>query len=242
MEAALAVIGHNNPPETTPFEAFSVHIGDLFGEATNFLDGEPIATDAMAEAVSRLMDDLRRAGKDADKARTEEKKPHADAAKEVDAKWKPLIERADLAVSTCKKALAPWLQAQAEEQRIAAEKARQEAEEKARAAAEAARTTTLDDLAGREAAEALVADAKAAEADARRAEKARPQATGGARAATLRTSYRPELLNASEALKHFVRIRPDDMKAALLRLAEIEVRNGAREIPGFNIIAEQSVV
>jgi hypothetical protein len=242
MDGSTPAMGHNNPPEDSAFTGFETHIGDLFGEAKNFLDGAGVNSEPEAEAVSRLMDDLRTASKDADKARGAEKKPHDDAGKAVQAKWKPLLDRADMAVDACKKALAPWLARKAEEQRIAAEKARQEAEEKAKAAAEAARATTLDDLAGREAAEALVADAKAAEADARRAEKARPQATGGPRAATLRTTYRPELLSASEALKHFVRVRPDDVKAALQRLAEVEVRNGARELPGFNIIAEQSVV
>lgn len=237
-----AVIGANNPPEESAFAGFHAHIGDLFDEAKNFLDGDPIGSEDMASAVSKLMDEIRTASKDADKARAAEKKPHADAAKEVDAKWKPLLERAELAVDACKKALAPWLKAKAEEQRLAAEKARQEAEEKARAAAEAARATTLDDLAGREAAEALVADAKAAEAEARKAEKARPQATGGARAATLRTSYRPELVNASEALKHYVRTRPDDLKACLQKLAETDVRNGLRTLPGFVIHEEQSVV
>lgn len=242
MDAAVATIGHNMPPEESAFAGFHAHIGDLFDEAKNFLDGDPISTEAMAEAVARLMDDIRKAHKDADKARAEEKKPHDDAGKAVQAKWKPLLERAELAVDTCKKALAPWLKAKAAEQAAAVEKARQEAEAKAKAAAEAMRATTLDDLSGREQAEAMVADAKKAEADAKRAESARPQAAGGARAATLRTTYRPELINASEALKHFVRIRPDDVKAALQHLAEVEVRNGAREIPGFNIIAEQSVV
>lgn len=244
MDAALAPApqGHNNPPEESAFDGFLAHIGDLFDEAKNFLDGAGVNSDAEAEAVARLMDDIRKAHKDADRARAEEKKPHDDAAKAVQARWKPLLERAELAVDTCKKALAPWLKAKAEEQRLAAEKARQEAEEKAKAAAEAARATTLDDLAGREAAEGLIADAKKAEAEAAKAEKARPQATGGARAATLRTTYRPELINASEALKHFVRIRPDDVKAALQHLAEVEVRNGARELPGFVIHAEQSVV
>lgn len=242
MGAAVAEIGHNHPPEESAFAGFHAHIGDLFDEAKNFLDGEPIGNEAMAEAVSKLMGDIRTAAKDADKARAEEKKPHDDAGKAVQARWKPLLDRAEMAVDACKKALAPWLQRKAEEQRQAAEKARQEAEEKAKAAAEAARATTLDDLAGREATEALVADAKAAEADARRAEKARPQATGGARAATLRTTYRPELVNASEALKHFVKTRPEEIKACLQRLAEVDVRNGQRTLPGFVVHEEATVV
>lgn len=242
MSVALAEIGHNGAPEESPFEAFGAHIGDLFEEARNFLDGSGVNTEAEAEAVSKLLDMIRTAAKDADKARAAEKKPHDDAGKAVQAKWKPLLDRAELAVDTCKKVLTPWLQKLEADRRAEAERARQDAEAKAAEAAEAMRTTSLADLDGREEAERLVKDAKRAEADATRAEKARPQAAGGARATTLRVSYRPELVNASEALKHFVRVRPDDVKDALLELARIEVRNGARILPGFTIHAEQSVV
>lgn len=237
-----AVIGANNPPSDDPLDAFAVHIGDLFDEAQHFLDGAGVNSQAEADAVGRLMDLLRTAGRDADKARAAEKKPHDDAAKAVQARWKPLIDKADLAVSTCKKALAPYLQRIADEQRAREEAARAEAEAKARAAAEAVRAAAHDDLAAQEAAQAAEAEAKAAEREAKRAANARPQAAGGARAATLRTYYRPELVNANEALRHFIAIRPDDVKAALQRLAEIEVQNGARSIPGFNIIAEERVV
>ena len=234
--------GDNNPPKDDPFEAFTAHIGDLFAEASNFLDGAAIRSDGEADQVSRLLEMIRTAARDADKARAAEKKPHDDAGKAVQAKWKPLLDRAELAVTTCKRALAPWLQAKEAAASAAAEVARAEAEAKARKAAEAMRATTLADLAGREEAEALVKDAKAAEAAASRAEKARPQASGDTRAVTLRTSYRPELANASEALKHYVAREPEAIKACLLQLAQADVRRGVRTIPGFNVLAEQSVV
>lgn len=242
MSVAVAEIGHNRPPEDDAFVAFHVYVGDLFDEARHFLDGTGVNSDAEAEAVALLLDMIRKAVKDADAARKVEKQPHADAAKAVDAKWKPLIDRADLAVDTCKKVLAPWLQAQEVAERVEAEKARQEAAAKYDAAQAAMRTTSLADLDGREHAEQLLKDAKRAEAVATKAEKARPQAAGGARAATLRTYYHPTLADAGEALRHYVKARPDDLKAALLRLAEIDVQNGARAIPGFDIVAEQRVV
>lgn len=242
MSVALAEIGHNGAPEESPFEAFGAHIGDLFEEARNFLDGSGVNSEAEAEAVSKLLDMIRTAAKDADKARASEKKPHDDAGKAVQAKWKPLLDRADLAVDTCKKVLTPWLQKLEADRRAEAERARKDAEAKAAAAAEAMRTTSLADLDGREEAERLAKDAKRAEADATRAEKARPQAAGGARATTLRVSYRPELVNASEALKHYVARRPDEMKAFLLTLAEQDVRGGQRAIPGFRVVEDQRVV
>lgn len=240
--ATIAAIGHNNPPEPTPFDAFSVHIGDLFAEAANHLDGAGVNSEAEAQAVAKLMDLLRTASKDADKARAEEKKPHDDAAKAVQSKWKPLLDRADLAVTTCKKALAPWLARKEDEARAAAETARQEAEAKSKAAADAARAAAHDDLAAQEEVEALVKDATKATAAAKRAHKARPQAAGGVRAATLRTTYRPELTSPSEALKHYVANQPDAIKACLLELAVIDVREGKRALPGFVIHEDKSVV
>lgn len=244
VAAEPAGLGHNQPPQETPdpFAAFQVHIDDLMETAKGFLDGEPIDSEELAKRVSQLLDDCRTAGKDADKARAEEKKPHDEATKAVQAKWKPLIDRAALAADACKKALAPWLTKKEAEARAAAEKARQEAEAKAKAAAEAMRAADATDLAAREEAEAKVQEAKAAEAAANRAEKVRPTATGGARATTLRTSYRPELTNPADALRHYIKARPDEIKACLQRLAEVDVRNGARSLPGFTIHEERSVV
>lgn len=239
---APAPAGHNNPPEASPFEAFTAHIGDLFEEAKNFLDGAAIDSEDAAKAVSALLDQIRTAGKDADKARAEEKKPHDDAAKAVQAKWKPLLERAELAVDTCKKVLAPWLMKKEAEARAVAGAARREAEARAAAADAAMRAAPVTDLAAREEAEALVKDAKRADAEANKAEKARPQANGGARATTLRTSYRPELTDASAALRHYVATRPDEIKACLQRLAEVDVREGKRALPGFTIHEARSVV
>lgn len=233
--------GHNNPPPPDPFEAFDVHLSDLFDEAKNFLDGAGIQSEAEADAVSKLLDLIRTAHKDADKARAAEKKPHDDAAKAVQQKWKPLLERAELAIDTCKKVLAPWLAKKEAEARAAAEAARREAEEKAKAAAEAMRQTDITDLAAREGAEALVKDAQQAQAAAAKAEKVRPQASGGARATTLRTTFHPELVNPADALRHYVKTRPDEIKACLLRLAEVDVRNGIRTLPGF-VVREEKVV
>jgi hypothetical protein len=242
VNVAVATIGHNRGPVPDPFDAFDTHLGDLFVESRNFLDGAGVNSEAEAEAVSKLLDLLRTASKDADKARAAEKKPHDDAGKVVQARWRPLIDRADMAIDTCKRVLGPWLQRKAAEQAALAEAARKEAETKAQAAAEAMRRADVTDLTAREGAEILVKEAAKAEAAAKLAESARPQATGGARATTLRIYYHPELVDAREALFHFAKTRPEAIKAALLELAEVEIRNGARSIPGFTIIAKQTVV
>lgn len=241
-ELPVTGMGHNNPPEPSPFEAFTAHIGDLFEEAKNFLDGEGVNSEGEAEAVAKLLDLIRTASKDADKARAEEKKPHDDAGKSVQAKWKPLLERAELAASTCKKALTPWLQKKEAERQAQAEAARIEAQRKADEAAAAIAAARETDLEAQEQAEAMLKEAKKAEAAASKVENSRAQAAGGARAVSLRTTYRPTLESPSEALRHYASVRPAELKAFLLTLAETDVREGKREIPGFTITAEQTAV
>ena len=241
-DATLAAIGHNQPPEPTPFDAIQVHIEDLTETARGFLDGSGVNTQAEADAVSQLMDEARKASKAADTARAEEKKPHDDAAKAVQAKWKPLMESADRVTAICKQALAPFLAAQEAEKRRIAEEARKEAEAKAAAAAEAARAAEATDLAAREQADALAKEAKAALTAANRAEKDKAHGNGGSRAATLRTTYRPVMVDGVEAARWAWQNRREECEAFFLSLAVVEVRNGKRQLPGFDVIAEQSVV
>lgn len=235
------VLGNNNPPADA-LGAFTTHITDLRLEAGNWLDGSPIENQAQADEVSRLLDELRRARKDADAARAEEKKPHDDQAKAVQAKWKPLLDTADLAADGCKKALAPWLQKVEEQQRAAAEAARREAERQAEEARAALAAAAGNDIAAREEAEALVTQAKAAERAASKAEQERPQAHGGARATSLRTSYEPVLTNGVEAARHYWTAERDACEAFFLSLAQKDVRAGKRQIPGFEIREERHVV
>ena len=240
--ATLANIGHNNPPEPTPFDGFVVHINDLFEEAKNFLDGAEIATDGEAEAVARLLDEIRKASKDADKARSDEKRPHDEAGKAVQAKWKPLLDRCELATKAAKDALAPWLLQKEAEQRAEAERKRQEEEAAAQAAAEAARAAVANDLAAQEDAERLIKLADLAHKQASKAEKAKAHAAGGSRAVGLRSYFTPTLTDPVEALRHYKAARPDALKEFLLSLAQTDVGNGARSIPGFQILEERKAV
>jgi hypothetical protein len=117
-------IGANYPPEPDPFDAIKCHVEDLAETARGFLDGSGVTTQAEADAVSKLMDEGRKASKAADGARADEKRPHDEAGKAVQAKFKPLIESADRVVTICKQALAPFLMAQEAEKRRIAEEAR----------------------------------------------------------------------------------------------------------------------
>lgn len=237
MPDDLAPIGHNNPPR---HEAFAIHIDDLYEEAKHWLDGSGVNSQEEADKVSLLIDSLRKAKKDADAARTEEKRPHDDAAKAVQARWKPIIDKADRAADVAKNALTPFLQALAKQKREAEEKARQEAEEKARQAAEALRASTSD-LEAREQAEALLVDAKTAEREAAKLSNAKAHAKGGERAIGLRRTYRAQLVNAREALAHYLAQQPGAFRELLQDLAEKDVRRGVRQIPGVVVIEEEVV-
>lgn len=230
---ASAGIGHNSPPEHEPFWAFSNHIGDLMDEAQQHLDGGGVKSAAEAEGIAKLLDMLRTAKKDADAARAAEKKPHDDAAKAVQARWKPIIDRADLAAGVCKQALAPWLEAQEAEKRAVAEAARLEAEMKAAAARAAIQAAAPTDLAAREHAETLLKDASKADRLATKAENSKAQAAGGSRAVGLRSVWKAEITDRRAALNHYLRQNPQDFEATIQRLADHEAKHGPRTAPGI---------
>lgn len=244
------LIGHNNPPvevEPTPFEMSEVEIGDLYAEAKNWLDGEPVTTQVHADGISKLIDDLRKAAKLANERRVIEKQPFDDGAAEVQARYNPLIEdgktrkgKAILAIDIAKKALAPWLQKLEDEKRAQAEVARKAAEDAARKAQEAlAAARAVDDLAASEQAETLFQEAQKAEAVAVKAENSKAHATGGTRAMGLRSVWRAEMADARAAAAHYWTTRRPEVDAFFQGLADAEVRAGKREIPGFNIIEDR---
>jgi hypothetical protein len=242
-ENPRAVIGGNMPPEPTPYEKAETEIGNLYEEAKLYLDGAAVETQGVADDIANLLNMLRAAEKKAEEARKVEKEPHLEAGRAVDAKFKPLLERVKLAADGCKKALAPWLAKLEAEKAAKAEAARREAEEKARAAQEAIRAAQAANLEEREAAEALLKEAKKAEAAAARAEKDTAKAGGSTgRAVSLRTEYRPVLVNEMAARRHYYETRHPELLAFLQSLAEQDVRAGKREIPGFEIVTEQKAV
>lgn len=241
-----AIIGANNPPD--PFVAIELHVSDLMVEARNFCDGAAIESQAQADVVAKLIDDFRAAAKAADDARKEEARPFDEAKAAVQAKYAPLLAETKAqtgaiprALAALKATLTPWLQRLERERQEAARKAQEDADRKAREAAEAMRATSMADLDGREEAESLVAAAEEAAKAAARIDRERSQARGDGRAIGLRKSYRPVMTDRKAALMHYAATRPDDIVATLQRLAEIDVREGRRAIPGFDVIEEARV-
>ena len=239
MTAALAVAGHNNPPEPTPFELSATEVADLCLEGKNWLDGAPVTTDAEATAISKLLDLFRQAEKRIDARRKAEAEPHDIAKAEIQARYNVLIGSTKsvkgsipLAVEACKRALAPWLETEEAKKQAEATAARKAAEEAAERAREAFQATHVADLAGRIEAERLAGEAKQAEALAKDADKDRAAARGGARAVTLRTVYRAEITDRRAALNWFAANRPDHLAGILQTAVEQLCAASVRNVPG----------
>lgn len=216
------MIGHNSPP---PLEKMGLHIEDLFSLVSGSLAGGEVSNDDQEAALDALLDEVRKAKKDADALRAAEKKPHDDAAKAVQAAWKPILDRCDKAVDAIKAALTPYRTAKQRAKDEAARKAREEAEAKQRAAQEALRQS--DDLEARFVAEAQL---KQAEKLAAQANKIDRSATG------LRTYQVAEVTDRRELLKHVMLTDPD---ALAEWLAEYARKALPTQLPGVTIRIEK---
>lgn len=229
-------LGHNNPPEPTPFEVASEEIEKLYGEATLWLDGEPVTSQPMADELDKLKGMIRKARKTADDARKVENKPFDDGKKEVQARYNPLLKKADTAIDAANKALAPWLAKLEQEKQEAARKAREEAEAKQREAQEALRAAAADDLAAREAAEAKIQEAKEADKAASRAEKDKAHASGGVgRATHLRTVYEYEITDAVAFARYCWERHRTELVEFLDTIAKREATRLKADMPGVKV-------
>lgn len=245
-ENPRAVIGHN----MSPFDMVEVEIGDLYSEARNWLDGNPIQSQAEAETIATLMDLLRKAEKRADDLRKEEVRPLDEAKQAIQDRYHPLIGKtkagkgkAVAALDACKATQTAWLIKLDNEKRAAAELARREAEEKTARAQAAIRAADAANIAEREEAERLVREAAEAEHAATKAEKDKAQAKGdGARAIGLRTSYRAEVTNHHAYLVALWKERHPDLIEFLEVQAQRQVDSGRRHMDGVTVHEDRRAV
>lgn len=224
--------GHNLPPEQAVFQ----QIDDLYDEARNWADGEPIADEAMHDAITKLYDGLHDLGKQADELRKEQKKPLDEQISAIQDTFNPYIQPKKGKVDLGKSALGDLLATyRAEKARLAAAEAARIAEEAAaakRAADEAIRASS-GNLAAREEAEELLADAKKLERQAGRANKAATTGTG------LRTVWTATLVDAGAALDWAYERDPARFTALVQDMANEAVRAGVRSVPGFVVADEK---
>lgn len=210
--------GHNNPP---PDAAFGLHIDELFSLLSDTLAGGAVDNDDKELAIDALFDDFHKASKDADKARATEKKPHDDAAKAVQIKWKPIIDKADAGKRACSDALTPYRTAKQRAKEEASRKAREEAEAIERAAQDALRQS--EDLEARFQAEQELEVAAKLKAAANKIDRA---ATG------LRTTWDAEITDRKAALLHYLGKFPERFEALIQQMANEDARGARGTVPG----------
>lgn len=220
-------LGGNSPP---PHEAFALEIEQLFSTVSGSV-ASPITTDEQEAGIDGLLDDVRRARKDADAQRKAEKRPHSDAAKQVDANWMPLIDRCEHAEMALKKALTPYRQAKQKAKDEAARKAREEAEAKQKAAQQALRNS--DDLEERFAAEEQLKQADRLVKSANRSDR---EATG------LRSHWVAEITDHRAALNYYLKREPDQFKDLIQGLASRDARGARAPVPGVTFIEKKEAV
>lgn len=210
---------HNNPPADA---AFGLHIDELFTLLSDTLAGGEVSNDEQEAAIDAIMDDFRKASSDSDKARKDEAKPFDDGKKAVQAKWKPIIDKADRGVAACKEALTPYRTAKQRAKDDAARKAREEAEAAQRAAQEALKAS--DDLEAKFAAERQLEQAQKLAADANKIDRA---PTG------LRTFYEAEITDRKAALLHYLARWPERFEALIQQMADEDARGTRAPVPGI---------
>ena len=156
----IAKIGHNAPP--TPFDEIKTRIEDLYAEAKQWLDGEPVTTQDQANALNTLENRIREAAKEAEALRKGEVKPLDDAKAEIQERFNALIGETKtvtgktvMAIAAIKSALKPYLLELDRIQRETAAKAREEAEKAEQAARAAMQSREADNLEQREEADDL---------------------------------------------------------------------------------------
>lgn len=204
--------------------AFEMEIDELFALASDTLEGE-VATDEQEAGLADLLDQIRQAEKDAEAARKEEKQPHLDAGRKVDADWKPGLDKAKAAISAIKDKLTGYRVAKQRAAEEAARMAREEAEAKMRTAQ--AKLAEPEHLQARFDAEAEVKDAQKLAAQANKIDRA---PTG------LRTRQIAVVEDREALLQHVMKHDPAALTAWLENYAQ---RALPSQLPGVRIEIER---
>jgi hypothetical protein len=230
-------IGGNSPPL---FDAYTMALDDAYDTAKDFLDGSPIENQGQADAVGKIVSEVKKLKRDADAARAEEKRPHDDAAKAVQAKWKPLLDRADTIITAAQKPLTAYLNKLAEKQAEAERIAREEADRKAQEAIAAARALTTADggIDALERVQEMEREAEDAAKAAAIAAKEKPLVAGMDRRVGLRTYNYADVADYRLLLEHVMKHDPEPLKAWLADYAQ---RALPMRLPGVIVRTEKRV-
>jgi len=252
-EHATATIGDNGGPALEPdapkvgtWDAIKAHLDDLLTEAGNWADGVNVVSQEQADTIGRLRQQLQQAITAADAARVEEKRPLDEQIAAIQDRYNAYIAplknkhpgSASKAVAALGNLLTAWLNKlddeRRERERAAAKAAAVAAAEALAARAEAKQAT---DLTAMDRADDMLAEAEALLKQAKGVSSEKVQAQGETRAIGLRSYWTAEMIEGggADALRHYLKTKPDRVKAFLQSLADEDVRNGLRAVPGFTI-------
>lgn len=232
----VARIGHNNPPGEID-EAL-----ERLAKLQEAADVWAKATISSAKAASRAADfdaQLLREYQKRDKQRDDEKRPHDEAAKAVQHRWKPILD----GIAACRAVISGKLRTWklAEQSRLDAERAEAAlAAAEERHKAEAARAVSeKPEATATEIAAAVVATETAAAATKQLTlmpERAQVRGEVSTRATGLRKRYVATVTDIDTCFAHYrANAKIHDL---LTQLANAETRAGGRTIPGCRIDEE----
>lgn len=242
-ETTVANIAGVDDEGLTPHEAAIKRVDELVGTANRWItERKEIADAEQADKCENFLVQLRAARRATDEGRVAEKKPHDEAAAAVQRKWSPLIEIIDKCGAKLKPLKERWLKkeedrlaAEAREKRLAVERAQAEAAALEKAAAEEANKVGGSPIEAETMAENARKAAIVAEAQANKAERAKPQAASSlsGRASGLRSVKTAKLTDAAKAAAYYA--TNTKLIECLESLALAEYRGGRTEIPGFDL-------
>jgi hypothetical protein len=224
---------HNNPPSAA--ELFADEIASLKARIETF---GPI-TEANAGEARDLIGLAKKLAKDIDAKRDEEKRPHLEAGRTIDATFKPLVDAANAAPAPLSAAVLAYVNEQKRKAANEAE-AKRKAEEEARRAAEA---FADDPILGEEMADAAkLAQQKAEVAAASVKTVATVKGSEGFRAAGVRVSHRARVNDYQALIAHYS--SHPDVQAAAEKAANAAIRaaKGVITIPGVTVETVESLV
>lgn len=93
-DESAAVLGHNQGPPADDLSSIQDRIEDLAREADRLIALGAASDEASCDQASDLANTFGELESKADKLRADEKAPHLEAGRHVDAKWRPIVDRA----------------------------------------------------------------------------------------------------------------------------------------------------
>lgn len=233
-------IGHN-----------SGHSADTYKDRVNEFGkaavewGKTEIDDSNAEDLNDFISGAGKLRRELDEKRVEEKRPHDEAAKAVQAAYKPLIDAIQKTEKAAKSLLTSYTVRKEEElRRQQEEEMRRAAEAEAAAQAKAAEAEAAGDFVAAAEAEDLVEKAAKKLDDVQKPVKAQVRSASGAgRTTSMRTFRTAKIISVPMAVAHY-KDHPK-MTDLILELANADIRRAGKDgvtIPGIEVVEDRRVV